>query len=389
MAISFELTPEQEKIKKEAWEFGAREIAPFAADIDEKDEMPWDLWRKMAQPPYRYTGMYIPAEYGGAPRPVLDVCIIAEDLTAASGLALGGMLMEAPGLAPCAILAGGSHEQKKKYVAPLARGEAFGAFGLTEPGHGSDAAALETIAQLKDNKYILNGRKRYMSFASVVDWSVVMAKTDPAKGARGISAFIIEKGTPGFSVIEKVPTLGCKGHQDEEVLLQNCKIPKEQLMGEEGKGLRYALSSLDETRTTLAAGFLGLARAAFDEGVKYARSRHVFGQPIAQYQLVGISLGDLSIEIDAARFLIYRAACLADRKVRHTAETSAAKAFASQVLLKAANLAVEIHGGFGCTKRHPVERMYRDARTWVFAQGAPYVQRLVVTRNLFPDLVIK
>lgn len=160
-------------------------------------------------------------------------------------------------------------------------------------------------------------------------------------------------------------------------------------MGEEGKGLRYALSSLDESRTTLAAGFLGLARAAFEEAVKYARGRYVFGQPIAQYQLVGISLGDLSIEIDAARFLIYRAACLADKKVRHSAETSAAKAFASEVLLKAANLAVEIHGGFGCTKRHPVERMYRDARTWVFAQGAPYVQRLVVTRSLFPDLVIK
>jgi alkylation response protein AidB-like acyl-CoA dehydrogenase len=333
--------------------------------------------------------MYIPEDYDGAPRPVLDICIIAEEVTAASGLALAGMLMEAPGLAPTAVLTGGSHEQKKKYVAPVARGEAFGAFGLTEPGAGSDAAAIETIAELRGDKYVLNGRKRYMSFASVVDWSVVMAKTDPAKGARGISAFIIEKGTPGFLVIDKIPTLGCKGHQDEEVLLQNCEIPREQLLGEEGKGLRYALTSLDETRTTLAAGFLGLARAAFEEAVKYARTRYVFGQPIAQYQLVGIALGDLATEIEAARFLIYRAAWLADKKVRHTAETAAAKAFTSQVLLKATNLAVEVHGGFGCTKRHPVERMFRDGRTWVFAQGAPYVQRLIVTRNLFKDLVIR
>jgi len=183
--------------------------------------------------------------------------------------------------------------------------------------------------------------------------------------------------------------MGCRGHQDEEVLLKDCVLPKEQLVGEEGKGLKYALSTLDETRTTLAAGFIGLTRAALEEAVKYAKSRHAFGHPIGEYQMVSFSLGDIATEIEAARLLVYKAAILADRKVKHSAETASAKAFASQLLLKATNMSVEVHGGFGCTKRHAVERMFRDARTWVFAQGAPYVQRLVNARSLFPELTIR
>ena len=389
MAICFDLTSEQEEIKRQAGEFGRKEIAPIVAEVDDKDEMPWELLKKMASPPHRYLAMYIPKEYDGTEWPILDICIAAEEITCASQSAIAGMLMEAPGLAPGAILAGGNEEQKRKYVAPVARGEAFGAFGLTEPSVGSDAGALETIAELKNGEYVLNGRKRYMSFAHAADWNVVMARTDPSKGARGISAFVIEKGTTGFSVIEKVPTMGCRGHQDEEVLLKDCVLPKEQLLGEEGKGLKYALTSLDETRTTLAAGFLGLTRAALEEAVKYAKTRQAFGHPIGEYQLVSFSLGDVATEIEAARLLIYKAAFLADKKVKHTAETASAKAFASQVLLKASNLAVEIHGGFGCTKRHPVERIFRDARTWVFAQGAPYVQRLISARSLLPELKVR
>jgi len=389
MAICFDITPEQEEVKRQAGEFGEREILPIAAEIDEKDEMPWDLLKKMAKPPHRYTAMYIPKEYDGTAWPILDICIAAEEITFASQSAMAGMLMEAPGLAPTTVIAGGSDEQKKKYVAPVARGEAFAAFGLTEPSVGSDASALETIAEYKDGKYTLNGRKRYMSFAHAADWGVVMAKTDPTKGARGISAFVIEKGTPGYSVIERVPTMGCRGHQDEEVLMENCVVPKEQLVGEEGRGLVYALSTLDETRTTLAAGFVGLTRAALAEAVKYAKSRQAFGHPIGEYQLVSFSLGDIATEIEAARLLVYQAAVLADKKVKHSAETASAKAFASQLLLKAANLAVEVHGGFGCTKRHPVERIFRDARTWVFAQGAPYVQRLINARSIMPELTIR
>ena len=389
MSICFDLTPEQEEIKKHAGEFGRNEIEPIAAEIDEKDEMPWKLIKMMAAPPHRYTAMYIPKEYDGTDWPILDICVAAEEITYASQAALAGMLMEVPGLAPATILNGGSDEQKKKYVAPIARGDAFSAFGLTEPTVGSDASALKTVAEFKNGKYVLNGRKRYMSFAHAATWSVVMAKTDPSKGARGISAFLIDKGTPGFSVVEKVPTLGCRGHQDEEVVLKNCILPKEQLVGEEGKGLKYALATLDKTRITLAAGFLGLTRALFEEAVKYAKNRHAFGHPIAEYQLVSFSLAEIATEMEAARMLIYRAATLADKKVKHTTETAAAKSFTSQLLLKAANLAVEVHGGFGCTKRHPVERMYRDARTWVFAQGAPYVQKLVTARSIFPGLKIR
>ncbi|MDY7019711.1 MAG: acyl-CoA dehydrogenase family protein [Chloroflexota bacterium] len=388
MSIAFELTPEQEEVKKQAREFGEREIAPFAAEIDEKDQMPWDLWRKMAQPPYKYTGIHIPEEYGGAPRPLLDICLIAEEMTFGGKIALAGMIMEAPGLAPGAILRGGGEEQKKKYLLPITRGEGIGCFALTEPGGGSDAAALETVAELRNGKYVLNGRKRYVSFAHVGEWLIVFAKTDPTKGARGISAFVVEKGTPGFSVIEKIPVLGCRGHQDEEVLFQNCEIPKENLLGEEGKGFKVALGSLDETRTTLSAGFVGLARAALEESVNYAKVRRAFGQYIAEFEAVCFPLAEVAIEIEAARLLTFKAAVLADKGIRHTVETAAAKEFSSRLLLKAANLAVEVYGGFGCTKRHPVERIYRDARTWVFAQGAPTVQKLIVARNLFPELKI-
>lgn len=389
MAISFELTPEQEEIKQHAWEVGKKEIAPIAAEIDEKDEMPWELIKMMAKPPHRYTAMYIPKKYEGTDWPILDICVAAEEITYASQSAMAGMLMEVPGLGASTIMNGGKEEQCKKYVPSIANGEAFTSFGLTEPSVGSDAAALETIAEYKNGKYILNGRKRYMSFAHAADYNVVIAKTDPSKGAKGVSAFIVEKGTPGFEVVEKVPTLGCRGHQDEEVIFKNCEIPKEQLIGEEGKGFKYALSTLDKTRITLAAGFLGLSRALFEEAVNYAKSRFAFGHPIAEYQLVSFSLADISIEIESARMLIYKAATLADRGKKHTTETSSAKYFTSQLLLKVANLAIEVHGGFGCTKRHPVERMYRDARTWVFAQGAPYVQRLVTARSIFPELNIR
>ena len=235
---------------------------------------------------------------------------------------------------------------------------------------------------------MLNGRKRYVSFAHVAEWSVVFAKTDPTKGARGISAFVVEKGTPGFTVTERIPVLGCRGHQDEEVLLHNCEIPKENLLGEEGQGFRVALGSLDDTRTSLAAGFVGMARAALEESVKYAQARRAFGQYIGEFEVVSFPLAEVAIEIEAARFLTHKAATLADKGLRHTVETAAAKEFASRLILKATNLAVEVHGGFGCTKRHPIERMYRDARTWVFAQGAPTVQKLIVARNLFPELRI-
>jgi len=387
MPVSFDLTPEQEEVREQAREFARKEIAPIAAEVDEKDDtrMLLSLWRKAAQPPYRYSGMFIPREYDGYPRSLLDACIINEELAAEGKSTIGAILVEVAGLGPMPVTLGGSEEQKRRYLPIIARGEGLPCFALTEPGIGSDAAGLETRAELVGEEYILKGRKRYASFAHLAEFIVVYAKTDPSKGARGISAFIVPKGTPGFVVKERVPCIGMRGHQDEEVLIDNCRIPKGNLIGEEGKGLRYGLGSLDKTRTSLTAGYIGLARAALEEGVKFARARKAFGQPISEFQAISFPLTEVAIEIEAARLLTYKAACLADKGVRHTVETAAAKAFASQLLLKATNVAVDVHGGFGCTKRFAVERWFRDARIWVFAQGSPEVQKEIVARSLFAE----
>ncbi len=388
MGFSFDLTPEQEELRRQAAEFARREIAPLAAEIDEKDDsqLLLSVGQKMAQPPYRYLGMHIPEEYGGHPRSLIDICIIMEEIAAIGQSAICAASIEGALLSPGPFIKGGSEEQKKKYLPLIARGEERISFCLTEPGIGSDVAGLETRAKLVDNTWVLNGRKRYASFAHVADYHVVFAKTDPEKGARGISAFVVPGGTPGFTVIERIPCIGMRGHQDEEVLIEDCRIPKENLIGEEGRGMRYALGALDESRTTLTSGFIGLARAALEEGVRFSKARKAFGQPIAEFQAISFPLTEVAIEIEAARLLAYKAAWLGDQGIRHTAETAAAKAFASQLLIKATNVAVEVHGGFGGTKRFPVERMLRDGRIWVFAQGAPNIQKLIVMRDLYKRL---
>ncbi|HIE17403.1 MAG TPA: acyl-CoA dehydrogenase [Dehalococcoidia bacterium] len=389
MSISFDLTIEQESVRKEAYEFAREQIAPLIAEIDEKDDsaLVLSIHKKMAQPPYSYTGIWIPKEYDGTPRSLLENCIITEELAAGGLAGIGVVIIEVLGVGVALpILIGGRQEQKRKYLPLIARGEAFGSFGLTEPGIGSDAGALTTRAVLRNNVYVLNGRKRYESFAHIADFNVIFAKTSPEKGAKGISAFIIPKETPGFRVVERVPCIGLRGHQDEEVELKDCRIPKENLIGEEGKGLKYALSTHDKTRTSVTGGFIGLARAALEEAVKFARARKAFSQPISEFQAVSFPLTEVAIAIEAARLLTYRAAWLSDRGERHTVETAAAKVFASDLLIKATNVAIDVHGGFGGTKRFPVERMLRDARIWVFAQGAPNIMKLIVMRDLFKRL---
>jgi len=287
MGISFELTEEQERVRAEASDFARREIAPMVPEIDETDDpkLLLELWRKMAREPYRYTGMFIPEEYGGKPRKILDICLIMEEITAISRGAIAGALIEACGIGTTPVVSAGSEEQKRKYLPPIARGEGISCFALTEPGIGSDAQALSTRAVLEGDYYILNGRKRYASFAHVADFTVVFAKTDPEKGARGISAFIVPKGTPGFIVKERVPCIGMRGHQDEEVSIENVRLPKDNLIGREGEGLIYALSTLDKTRTTLTAGYIGLARAALEDAVKFARRGKPSGKPYPSFRL--------------------------------------------------------------------------------------------------------
>jgi len=386
MSVSFELSPEQIALREMAREFARKEILPMAREIDEKDEFPAELWEKMSQPPHMYTGIFIPEKYGGNYQGALSAAVIMEELVAVGKCGVAGVMIEAAGLSVSAIQTGGNEDQKRKYLPIVAKGEGIGCFALTEPGGGSDAAAIKTRAIFKDGRYVLNGRKRYASFASEAKYILVFAKTDPDKGARGISAFLVDKGTPGFSVIERVNCIGLRGHQDEEVLFKDCSVPEENLLGEEGKGLKYALGTLDKTRATLCAGFVGLARAILQEAVKFAKGKKIFGVPLATHQAVGFSLADLDTEIEAARLLTHKACWMSDQGVRHTVETARAKAFASKILLKAATVAMDTHGGYGCTKRFDIERLYRDARIWVFAQGAPNIQRLIVYRHLFKDI---
>jgi len=267
---------------------------------------------------------------------------------------------------------------KKKFLPAIIRGEGTGTFALTEPNTGSDPSSLTTTAELVGDQWVLNGRKRYASLASESLYTIVIARTKV-----GVSAFLVERGTPGFEVIEKIPTLGLKGHQDEEVLLKDCRIPKENLIGEEGKGLRIALEALNETRTSLCAGYIGVARAALEAAVKRAKERKSFGQTLAEHQAIRFPLAEVATDIEAARLLTYQAAWLIDNGQPHRKETSMAKHFAAQTVIKATDLAMKVYGGFGCTKREPVERYMRDARTWIYAQGSPEIMKEIIARSLF------
>lgn len=383
MPYSFELTPEQLEHQKRAREFAQRELAPKAVEIDRSDEMPWGFLRKMAKPPYNYTGLFIPKEYGGTALDKISIGLIVEELAYVSPVC--AIIIETSGLGTLPITIGGSEEQKKRYLPPIANGDSFPppAFGLTEPGAGSDPAAIEAVAVKEGDGYVLKGRKRFISNSDVADITLVFAKTAPEKGAKGISVFAVERGTPGLVVEEKVPCIGLRGHQDIELVLDNCKVPKDCLIGEEGKGLIYALKTLNNTRPTLACGYLGLARAALDASVKFASERKTFGKPLAERQSLTFPLVEIATEIEAARLLAYRAMWMADRGVPNLREVAMAKNAASEVMMKATSVAMAVFGGFGGTKRFPVERFYRDAEIWRYGQGSPEILKIIILRELF------
>lgn len=376
--IDFALTEHQEEIKVEAADFARRIIAPRAEQIDRQDTFPMEVWAEMGKKPYRYCGMHIPEEYGGYPRPLLDKVIVIEELTAAGQSPVCTILMEMTGLGTVTIVNNASEELKKSFLPSTARGEAMGCFSLTEPGTGSDASGIHCYARKEGNEYIINGRKRYTSFASQSAYVILFARTDS-----GISAFIVPTDVPGYQVLERIECIGLRGHRDEELEFKDCRIPAANLIGQEGKGLNYGMVSLDETRTTLNAGFIGLARACLDEAVNYARSRSSFGRELFHRQAMSYPLAEIAVAIDAARLLNYRAAWLHDQGKKHTVETAKAKVLATKTMLDAANMAVEVHGGFGCTKRHKVERFYRDARIWAFAQGTAQIMKFIINRELF------
>jgi len=377
MAIGFNITKEQVELQDRAVEFAEKELAPLAYEIDEKDVFPMELLKKMGSSPYEFLSLPIPREYGGRGQGVLATCLVNEVLACACATAV--VLMEMAHLAP-SFLSHASEEARNRYLPAIARGDAIGAFAQTEPGAGSDPKNLKTTAVTDGDHWIINGRKRYVSFAHEAAYMIVMARTE-----KGVSAFLMDTNTEGIEIVERIPCIGLRGHQDEEVEFRDCRIPNENLLGVEGKGLHISLGVLTETRTTLCAGFVGLATGALNEAIKYARVRKSFGKPIAEHQAIRFSLSEVAAEIEAARLLTYKAAWLIDNGQTSRKATSMAKVMASDVLLKATNLGVHVHGGFGGTKRYPVERFFRDARIWVYAQGSPEIQKEIVARELFKE----
>jgi alkylation response protein AidB-like acyl-CoA dehydrogenase len=377
--MDFALNEEQEMFRKTIREFAEKEIMPRAQEIDLKGEFPWDIIRKMAD--LGLMGLPFPEEYGGAGGDAISYAIAVEEIARASG-SVAITYSAHISLACSPIYLFGTEEQKKKYLIPMARGEKIGAFGLTEPGAGSDAAAIKTRAVLDGDEWVINGQKIFITNGSIADVVVIAAVTDPAKGKRGISNFIIEKGTPGFRVGREEDKMGLRGSVTSELIFENCRVPKENLLGKEGEGYKQFLMTLDGGRIGIGAMAVGLGMAALEAAAKYAKERVQFGQPIAEFQAIQWMIADMATELEAARLLVLRAAWLKDQGRRFTKEAAMAKLFASEAAVRACYKAIQIHGGYGYTKDYPVERFYRDARLTTIGEGTSEIQRLVIARHI-------
>ncbi len=377
--MDFALNEEQEMFRKTIREFAEKEIMPRAQEIDQKGEFPWDIIRKMAD--LGLMGLPFPEEYGGAGGDAISYAIAVEEIARASG-SVAITYSAHISLACSPIYLFGTEEQKRKYLIPMAKGEKIGAFGLTEPGAGSDAAAIKTRAVLDGDEWVINGQKIFITNGSVADVVVIAAVTDPAKGKKGISNFIVEKGTPGFRVGREEDKMGLRGSVTSELIFENCRIPKENLLGKEGEGYKQFLMTLDGGRIGIGAMAVGLGMAALEAAARYAKERVQFGQPIAEFQAIQWMIADMATELEAARLLVLRAAWLKDQGQRFTKEAAMAKLFASEAAVRACYKAIQIHGGYGYTKDYPVERLYRDARLTTIGEGTSEIQRLVIARHI-------
>ena len=378
MAVSHVI--EDEKALIEAIKELAQErVAPRAAEIDRTGEFPWDMKELLAQ--QDILAMPFPVEYGGIGASELSIVMAIEELSRCC--ATTGLLLAVQQLGSTPILLAGTEEQKRKYFPKLASGEWLAAYGLTESDSGSDAAAMRTMAVRKGDKYILNGSKRFITNGGLAQVNSVMAITDPSKGTRGISAFIVERDFPGFSVGRVEDKMGIRGSQTAELIFTDCEVPVENLIGREGQGFRIAMMTLDRTRPGIAAQALGIAQGALDFAVDYARQRVQFGRPIFANQAIQFMLADMDIKVEAARRLVYHVGELIDQGAsRFTRESAIAKTFASDMAMEVTNDAIQVLGGYGYMKEFPVERMLRDAKITQIYEGTNQIQRLVIARAL-------
>jgi len=373
----YDLTEEHIMLRNMVRDLAQHKIAPRAAEVDEKAEWPWDIVQALAAADL--FGLPFPEKYGGTGTDLLSFVIVIEELCKVC--ASTGLMIAVQGLGSFPIAIAGSEEQKERWFPRLARGEHIAAFGLTEPGAGSDAAAIQTRAVRDGDSYILNGQKNFISHAGVAHIYTVFASTDPSKGPRGIAAFVVEKGTPGFEIGKLEHKMGIRGSPTGELLFEDCRIPASNLLGKEGDGFKIAMQTLDKSRPGIAAQALGIAQGAIDFAAKYATERIQFGQPIAQFQGIQFMIADMETQVAAARELVYKAACLLERGDREATKYSAmCKMFASDVAMQVTTDAVQILGGYGYIKDYPVERMMRDAKITQIYEGTNQIQRLVVAR---------
>src|SRR5262245_4379853 len=377
--MDFSLGEEQRLLKDTVREFAEKELAPHARSWDEKQEFPREVFTKLGE--LGLMGVVFPTRYGGAGMSTLDYAIVMEEL---SRVDAGVALSVAAHNSLCSghIYLAGSEQQKQKYLLPLAKGEKVGCWGLTESSAGSDAGGTKTTAVKKDGGWLLNGSKTFITNGRVADVAVVMAVTDASKGKKGISAFVLERGTPGFRAGKKEDKLGVRSSDTSELVFEDCRVPADSLLGQEGMGFVDTLRILDRGRIGIAAFSVGIAQASLEASIRYASGRRQFGHPIADFQAVQFKIAEIATQVDAARLLIWRAAYLRDSGQEHTVESSMAKLFAGEAAVQIALEALQIHGGYGYIKEYPVERYLRDSKLGTIGEGTSEVQKLVIARGL-------
>ena len=377
--MDFEYTAEQLQLRKAVREFAEGEIAPHVMEWDEKQIFPLEVFRNLGK--LGYAGAIFPEELGGAGLGYIEYAIVIEELSRVDG-SVGIILAAHTSLCSNHIFKMGTEEQKRCYLPKLASGEWIGCWSLTEPEAGSDAAGTKTKAVKEGDSWVLNGAKTFTTNAHYADVCVAMATTDRAAAQHGISAFIIEKGTPGFRAGKKENKLGLRASATGEVIFEGCRLSDNHLLGQLNHGFVDSLKVLDGGRISIAALSIGMAQGAYDAALRYSKMRKQFGRPISEFQAIQHKLVDMAVDLDAARLLNYRAAFMLDRGMRVTRESSMAKLFASEAAVRIANEAVQIHGGYGFIKDYPVEKFYRDVKLCTIGEGTSEIQRLVIARHL-------
>jgi alkylation response protein AidB-like acyl-CoA dehydrogenase len=379
ICLDFSLTQEQKLFQKTIREFCEKEIKPIASKIDQEEYFPEKLYKKMGQ--MGLLAMTVPQKYGGAGIDRISYMIALEEISRFCGST--GLTVEAHNsLGVGHIYEKGTEQQRKKYLPKLLNGEGLAAWALTEPNAGSDASSLQTMAVLDGDEWVLNGTKQFITSGDLALVTTVMAKTDKTQGARGISAFIVEKNTPGLKVGQLEDKLGLRGSHTAELILEDCRIPRDNLLDKVGNGFIGAMNILDRGRTAIGAMSVGIARGALEESIEYAKQRQQFGKPIGKNQAIQWMISEMATQIDAARLLVFRAAHLEDQTMNFTKEAAMAKYFASEIAMNATVKAMQIFGGYGYTREYPLERYYRDIKLCQIGEGTTEVQKMIIARQL-------